>query len=97
MEFIEDYDFNQLVSEFKKLPLVEKKQYTIREIKSLMAMLNAYNSQFKNNSQILFNREVIDINDKNCNEEDFVEALYVYIFSLKELVANTILGNDEIK
>lgn len=90
MKFIEDNDFNDMISNFKNLSIIEKKQLTISEIKSLMAVLYALNSQSNNDSKILFNREILDFKDEDCSEEDFIEAVYVYIYSIKESLADLI-------
>lgn len=94
MEFVEDNDFNELISNFKKLSIIEKKQLTISEIKSLVAVLNALNLHSNNNSKTLFNREIVDLNGLNYEEEDFVEAIYVYIYSIKESLADLVLKSN---
>ncbi len=88
MKFVEDNDFNEMIENFKKLSVVEKKQLTIKEIKNLLAVLYALNSQNDSDSKILFNREIFSFNEEDCSEEDFVEATYAYIYSIKESLAD---------
>lgn len=95
MEFVEDNDFNELILNFKKLSIIEKKQLTISEIKIIIAVLNALNLQNNHNSKTLFNCEVVDVNEMNYAEEDFIEAIYVYIYSIKELLADLVLDTTE--
>lgn len=95
MEFVEDDDFNELILNFKRLSIIEKKQLTISEIKSIIAVLNTLNLQNNHNSKTLFNREVVDVNEMNYAEEDFIEAIYVYIYSIKELLADLVLDTTE--
>ncbi|MBR2997879.1 MAG: hypothetical protein IKF37_02245 [Bacilli bacterium] len=95
MQFIEDYDFNELVDEFKKLSTNEKRELTINEMKSLLAALSSLNSIKSNDVKILFNHEVIDLNKENYTEDDYIEAIYTYIFSIKELLADFILNSSE--
>ncbi len=90
MKFTEDSDFNELISKFKDLSIAEKKQLTITEMKNLIAVLYTLNLQNNSNSKVLFNRELIDCNTENCSEEDFVEAMYVYLYSIKESLADFI-------
>jgi hypothetical protein len=95
VQFIEDYDFNELVDEFKKLSTNEKRELTINEMKSLLAALSSLNSIKSNDVKILFNHEVIDLNKENYTEDDYIEAIYTYIFSIKELLADFILNSSE--
>lgn len=98
MQFVEDYDFNELINEFKKLSTNEKRDLTINEMKSLLAALSSLNSIKSNDVKILFNHEVVDLNNGNYSEDDYIEAIYTYIFSIKELLADFILnssGNNE--
>ena len=98
MEFIEDEDFNELISNFKNLSLSEKKELTISEVKSLIAVLHALNIRKNSEFKTLFNREVIDLNNENYAESDFVEAIYVYIYSIKESLADLISNlTDDLK
>ena len=41
-----------------------------------------------NNSKILFNREILDIKKDNCDEDDLAEAVFVYIHSVQEALAD---------
>ncbi len=95
MEFVEDSDFNELIVNFKKLSIINKKKLTISEIKNLIAVLSALNLQKNTNSKTLFNREIIDLNETNYEEEDFVEAIYVYIYAIKESLADLFLNSNE--
>lgn len=94
MKFEEDNDFNELVSNFKKLSIIEKQRVTISEIKSLIATLSILNSQNNSHFKMLFNREIIDINEDNYDDDDFVEAIYVYLYSIKEALADLILNSN---
>ena len=94
MKIVENNDFNELMDNFKKLSIIEKKELTINEIKGLITVITAINVKNNGDSQMLFNREITDIEDKNHNEEDFVETIYAYVFSIKELIADMILSQE---
>ena len=55
-----------------------------------MAILQQLNEVNNNKIKVLFNREITDMNKEECSEDDFVEAMFVYINSIKELLASYI-------
>jgi len=84
MKFVEDTDFNEYINSYKKLPLEKKKEILITDFKELLIVLNKLN---KNNKDILINRELLETNQ---TEDDFVEAIFVYLCSIKESLGNYI-------
>lgn len=94
MEFVEDKDFNLYVERYKKLSLKEKKELVEKEMEELLVVLNTINEKHGKEPKILFNREILDLKKDNATEDDFVEAMFVYINSIKELLATLI---EEIK
>ena len=46
-------------------------------------------------AELLLNKEVLDIKDKNSTEDDFVEAIFVYILSIQELLASYVDFNEK--
>ena len=90
MEFIDDSNFNNYVEKYKKLPLNEKKEIVSNQIKELIAVLDTLNQKHGKNSKMLFNREILDLNKQDSTEDDFVEAMFVYSYSIKELFASLI-------
>lgn len=81
---IENKDFNEYVELFKKLPLQNKKEKVNEEIKKLIAFVEKAKTDLKIDSQMLYNREILDLNSDNISDEDFVEAMFVYIYVLQE-------------
>ena len=90
MEFIEDKDFNVYIEKYKKLSLEEKKKLVEKEFEELIVVLKKINENMGNNPKLLFNREILDLKKNNASEDDFVEAVFVYINSVKELLATII-------
>lgn len=88
MEFVKDKVFDNYIESYKKLPLEEKKNLVIDEMKKIMILLEKIN--INENKKVLFNKEIFDINKKDSTEADFVEAVFVYINSIEELLANCI-------
>lgn len=90
MEFVDNNEFNDLVEKYKKLELIEKKRIVEEEIKEFIAVLDKLNSRQGKKTNLLFNREILDLKKEDSTEDDFVEAMYVYINSIKELFASLI-------
>lgn len=84
MKFVEDTNFDEYVEAFKKLPLEKKKEILITDFKELLIVINKLNN---NNKDVLFNRELLEVNQ---TEDDFVEAIFVYLCSIKESLGNYI-------
>ena len=90
MEFIEDKEFNVYIEKYKKLSLEDKKKLVEKEFEELIVVLKKINEDMGNNPKLLFNREILDLKKDNASEDDFVEATFVYINSIKELLATVI-------
>ena len=94
MEFVEDKNFDNYVDKYKHLPLKEKKELVEKQIEELLVVLNALNEKHGKNPKILFNREILDLKKEDATEADFVEAMFVYSYSIKELLASLVDGLD---
>lgn len=81
---IENKEFNEYVELFKKLPLQAKKEKVNEEIKKLIAFIEKAKADLKIDSKMLYNRELLDLNNDNISDEDFVEAMFVYVYILQE-------------
>ena len=80
----ENEAFNAYVEAYKKLPLDAKKRRVNEEIKKLWAFIAKANADLKIDNEMLFNREILDLNKETISDEDFVEAMFVYVYSIEE-------------
>lgn len=76
--------FNEYVEKYKLLPLQEKKNIVNKETKELLAFIEKAKKDININDEILFNREILDLNNDNISDDDFVEAMFVYIHAIRE-------------
>lgn len=81
-------EFDEYVETFKKLPLLKKKELTIQEIKVLIALLSKLNQDLNVDDRILLNKEILDLQKDTQTEDDFVEAVFVYINIIKETLSD---------
>lgn len=83
----ENSDFNVYIDAYKHLPLQEKKALVLEEIKKILAFMEKLKLDLNIQDKILFNREILDLNNDNISDDDFVEAIFVYIHSIQESTA----------
>ena len=79
---------NNFVEKYKKLSLVDKKIAIEKEIKETLALLEKLHEKLGKENDILFNKEVLDVKDGVSSEEDFVEAMFVYVLTIQESLAS---------
>ncbi len=88
MELNTDKDFDTYVESYKKLPLIEKKKIIEKEFKEIIGTFDGLINRYNVSPKLLFNREILDLNKENFTEDDFAEAVFVYIYAIKELIGN---------
>ena len=76
-------NFDQIMEEFVKLDDETKRNKIIEDVKFLIAYQGKLCSINNANFNLIFNKEISDLNNKNVSEKDFLEALYAYIYILK--------------
>lgn len=91
MKFVEDSKFNEMIEVFKKLPLKNKKEIVQNDFKELIAVLK----EIDKDDYVLYNKEILDVEKEEQTEDDFVEAIYVYLSSVKEMMSVILLEHLE--
>ena len=99
MENQNNTEFNNLVEAYKNLSTKEKQEEIIKLFKENVAIWEKLNNDINNNHNLLFNREIIDINKENYTLDDFLEAIFVYLHMLLDSTASFALkiANDFYK
>lgn len=93
MEIIENEDFNDYIEQYKKLKLKDKQKIIINLLKEDIMVLHKLITEQEDEEdevKMLYNREILDVNDDDYSEEDFSEAVIVYLYSIRELIADYI-------
>lgn len=88
-------EHNKYIELYKKMSLVDKKNALEKEIKDILILLMKLHEVKGLSAELLLNKEVLDIKDKNSTEDDFVEAIFVYILSIQELLASYVDFNEK--
>ena len=85
-------NFNNVISKYKQIPLENKKEILLYEIKEMIAVYMSLAEANNIPVNLLKSKEILDIKNNNYNEEDYIEAVYVYFNVLKEIISG-ILDN----
>lgn len=88
MQLVENKEFNNYIEAYKKLSSVDKRKVVEAELKEIVMVLQQLNANCHNDVDILFNREILDLNKDDMTEDDFTEAIFVYLNAIKELLAH---------
>lgn len=83
-------EYNKYIELYKKMSLKDKKEALEKEIKDTLVFLMKLHEENGWKAELLLNKEVLDIRDANSTEDDFVEAMFVYILSIQEMLASYI-------
>lgn len=90
--------FSDFIEEYKTKGLKEKQQFVINDLKEMIACIQqlCYLKGIK--TDLLINKEILDVNSPSYTEDDFAEAVYVYIQMFKEVISDfldPIMGDNE--
>lgn len=85
---MKEENFNEYISYFKDQPLKEKQKIIIEQLQMLTSLTNMMCTQLGINNKVLMNRELIDIKKENYTEDDFAEAVIVYINSIQNSICD---------
>lgn len=79
-------DFDKLMETYKVLPLDVKKDELIKKNKEIISMLLAVGELYNKKIEILYNKEISDLNNSDYTEDDYIEALYSYTYMLENAI-----------
>lgn len=85
-------NLDEYLEYYKGLPLNQKKEIIIDELKLLASITNKMCNEIGANNEVLLNKEVLDTN----SEEDFDEAIITYICSIKNSISDFNIKLTEI-
>lgn len=83
--------FSEYMEAFKALDIPEKRMEIINSVKEINAIIDKLAEDSKVDLNYLKSKEILDMKDGLESEDDFLEALLVYIENFKTLLAQYIL------
>lgn len=81
-------DFNFYMERFKKNSLKEKQKIIYNQLKMLTALTNNLCKNLNIPNNIILNKELLDLEKENYTEDDFAEAIIVYINSIQNSICD---------
>ena len=81
-------NFDEYMSYYKKLPLKEKQNILIEQLKMLSSVTNQLCQEVGVDNEVIVNRELLDLNSNNYTEDDFAEALVVLVSSVQDSICD---------
>lgn len=81
-------NFNEYMEFFKSQPLKEKQSIIVDQMKILAGFTNSLCEEVGAKSEMLINRELIDLNKENYTEDDFAEAVIVLVNSIQNSICD---------
>lgn len=85
--------FESFVENYKVLDLSSKRKEIIKEVKMMLVILEKMCIDNNIKYREVKSKEILALSNENCSEDDYLEALFVYIQYLKE-VLGSYLYND---
>ena len=90
MDFKENSQFNDLVDKYKNLNIKDKHKQVIKLLKEDISIMKSILGEKGIKTEMLYNREILDLNSINYTEDDFAEAVFVYVYCFREMLADYI-------
>lgn len=88
--------FEDLIESYKLLPTNEKRKKLLDEIKIMIAISEQLGEEKGITHREINSKEILDVNDGQELEDDYLEALFVYIEYLKESMGSLIVGLENL-
>lgn len=81
-------NFSEYMEFFKSQPLKEKQSIIMDQMKTLAGFTNSLCAEVGAKSEMLINRELIDLKKENYTEDDFAEAVVVLVNSIQNSICD---------
>ena len=89
-------NFSEYIKYFKSLTLKEKQSIVLDQLKMLSAYANSMCTTMNIPNKILVDKELTDVAREEYTEDDFAEAIIVYVNSIQESLNDYNIGLDKI-
>lgn len=89
-------DFNEYMKFFKEQPLKEKQSIIYEQLQMLAGFTNNLCKELEVPNEVIINRELIDLKKDNYTEDDFAEAIIVFINSIQNSICDYSSGVSDL-
>ena len=84
-------ELNDLIKAFVALPSSEKPQEIISSLREVIVKMVDICRKYGVNTDILLNREMVDVNKDNVTTDDYYEAIFAYLKSLEDAIGRLLI------
>ena len=84
----ETENFNDYMEFFKQQTLKEKQSIIFDQMKTLASFTNSLCDELGVISELIINKELLDLNKENYTEDDFAEAIIVLVNSIQNSIGD---------
>lgn len=77
-------NFNEYMEEFKQNSLEEKRKIALEQLKILTSLTTTMCDEVNVKSEPIITKDIVEAQNGNSSEEDFVEAVVVYASSIQK-------------
>lgn len=88
--------FEEYMEYFKGLTLREKQGVVLDQLKLLASSSSVICKEIGSDNEVLFNKELLDMNKESYTEDDFAEAVVVLVSSIQNSICDFHLKFTEI-
>lgn len=78
--------FEQVIENYKRMSIPDKRQENLKELKIMVAILEKLCVDYNIPYREIKSPEILDLDNGYESEEDYLEATFVYIEYLKEVL-----------
>lgn len=78
--------FDKVIESYKKLDISNKRDVNICEIKEMIAIIEHLCVENNIEYRTIRSREIVDLEKDDVSEHDYLEAQFIYIKYLKEVI-----------
>ena len=87
---VEKEAFGALIEYYKVLPSDTKKIEIINQVQELISCYSKICTKFGIMTNMSLNKEMLNLNNPDLSEDDFLNALYAYLNALQDITAQFI-------
>lgn len=84
--------YNDFMKEYTNLDINTKRSEIINKIKELTAFFQQLAIMNNIDSELLINREILDLNKEPVSEDDYLEGLFAHINMLEDIIGKALIN-----
>lgn len=85
--------FTPVIENYKKLSISDKRQEIVNELKLMIAIFEKLCDDNNIQYREIKSREILDLKNGNETESDYLEAIFIYVEYLKEVLGSYLESN----